>query len=414
MEDKLLDVIDEKKERREFWIKCIYTYVIMFIFGISLNVKTVVFPLVKKYYNFSDTLQGLLVSISGYGYCINCLLGAFFIKYFGIYNAVNIGSVCLFAGALLTTFSVNAGMVFATLLILYFSFGLFEVTTNCISNSIFLKNTVIYFTTSQFFYGLGSICGPYLAKLMIELVDSDFKSCYYFITALGIVIFVYTLVLQYCRYTIINKDQFADIRYAFKSKLVWLFGIIIGFLVLAEQGITDWATIYLVDVYGYDAKKELVVFATVFFALFTASRLLSGFAIERVGYFKSIIIIVVSEFVVIVVGIISGKYGLYVLPISGIFLSLNWPVMFSIGVKVFKKDSPKYAAIIIFISSLLNNFLQLLVGVINDNMGSAWGIRFIATGPVFAFALLILLFRITKEEMKEIDIEKPLIESIEA
>lgn len=396
MNNKPLDTVEKRSKRKEFWVRCIYIYVLMFFFGLSMNVKTTVLPLVKNYYNLSDTLQGVLVATVGVGYCLNIICGLFYIQYFGIYNTVHIGSACLFIGSILTSFSVNIGMTFATLIIMGFSFGLFEVSSNCMQNSIFLENPAIFFTTAQFFNGLGSICGPYLTKLMIYLVDSDFKSVYYFIAAVAVILFIYSVILQNSNYPIVDSEEMGDIRPAFKNKFVWLFSVTLGLLVFVEQGTTDWSVIYLVDVLHYDAKKECIVFSTVYFALFTVSRLFSGFAIEKVGYYRSMIIILITELIIIIVGLVVGKYGLYVLPVSGIFIGLNWPTLFSIAIKLFKEDAPQFTSVIILVGVLLSNVCQLLIGLINDNVGSEWGYRFIALSAFLALLMVCLIYKLTR------------------
>jgi fucose permease len=125
-----------------------------------------------------------------------------------------------------------------------------------------------------------------------------------------------------------------------------------------------------------------------FYILFTASRLFSGIAIEKVGYLRSIYIAAGGVIAVYAVGFALGRGGIWVLPVSGLFIAVMWPTMMAIAMKAFGSDAPNATSAIITISGAINGVVQMGIGLTNRYAGAAWGYR---SCLVYAVILLVMV-----------------------
>jgi fucose permease len=125
--------------------------------------------------------------------------------------------------------------------------------------------------------------------------------------------------------------------------------------------------------------------------LFTISRLVSGFLIEKIGYMLSLIGAVLIILAIFAVGFSLGAAGIYVLPALGFFIAILWPTFMAVGIGRFGKDAAIKTGAMIAIGGLSNALIQLAIGFINRYMGAAWGYR---SALVFSLLLLIVLFLI--------------------
>jgi fucose permease len=130
---------------------------------------------------------------------------------------------------------------------------------------------------------------------------------------------------------------------------------------------------------------------SVFFILFTASRLLSGFIIEKIGYMRSLFAAVFLMIGVFVLGFSLGPRGLYILPVLGFFIAVLWPTIMAVAMGYFGSYAPVMTGAMIALGGALNGGLQLLIGLTNRVIGPAWGYRSCVLYALILVGLMILL-----------------------
>ena len=155
-----------------------------------------------------------------------------------------------------------------------------------------------------------------------------------------------------------------------------------------EFGASNWGALYYRDVYGFDVTKEGALFVSMFYILFAVSRLLSGFLIEKIGYFVSLSSSLVIVIVIYVVGFLCGPHGRWVIPFTGWFIGIMFPTYMCLLMQIFGAESSRISSIVIFLSGATNGLVQLLIGSINECIGNEWGFRCNVIYTLIPFILL--------------------------
>jgi fucose permease len=155
----------------------------------------------------------------------------------------------------------------------------------------------------------------------------------------------------------------------------------------------NWSALYLQDVYGLDPSASGAVFVSVFFILYTASRLVSGFFIEKAGYMNSLLLAALGIVLLFIGGFALGERGIRILPVTGAFIAVIWPSMLAVSVRVFKVRAQAVSGVIIVIAFTLSGVIQYGIGLTNRFAGAAWGYR---SCLVYSLILLFLLYRLRR------------------
>jgi fucose permease len=173
--------------------------------------------------------------------------------------------------------------------------------------------------------------------------------------------------------------------------MTWTFAISLGLMVVVEMSFTNWGGIYFQDVYGLDPKTAGAAFISTFFILFSISRLLSGFVIEKLGYIQSLIGAGICIILILILGFSLGARGVLVLPLAGFFVGIFWPTHMAVAMGYFGKNAPVVTSAMIVISGLLNTLAQYLIGIFSRVAGAAWGYRSSLAYAVVLLGMLIFL-----------------------
>jgi fucose permease len=266
------------------------------------------------------------------------------------------------------------------LLLVFAGFGFFEVGLNALATQVFTVKAALLMSRLHFFYGLGSVIGPKTAGLLANM-GLGWRQIYILCVPLGLLLFIPALITRFpgaAESTARQKtpeEGHATFLTALKTPMVWAFGITLGLMVIVEMTSTNWGSLYFQDVYGLDPRTSGAAFLSNFFILFTVSRLLSGFLVERIGYMRSILGACLAVLIIFLAGFLCGARGIWILPALGFFVAVMWPTLMAVAISFFGSRSPIMTSAIIAIAGALNAGVQLLIGLTNRFLGAAWGYR---------------------------------------
>ncbi len=383
----------EKTRRRGAIALIAIVYATMLMFGLVENIKSVAYPLIKGEFAASYSAQGGLVSVSWFGYVIFCMAAGFFQHRFGGRNTLLMGYGLVIAGAAATLAAPSFWAVSATMIIINMGFGFFEVGTNALGTRLFTTRTALMMSLMHFFYGFGAIAGPKAAGLMIGTLSFGWRQVYLaIIIPLGL-LFLFILTRRGHETAVDDKPVPGALTFwgAFRTPLVWVFALTLGFMEVVEFGAANWGGLHLKDVYGLNPETTGATFVSAFYVLFTLARLFGGLAVERLGYVRSLYISIGGTLLVYLVGFALGLRGIWVLPVSGLFIAVMWPTMLAVAMKAFGSDAPNATSAIITLSGAVNGVMQWVIGLINQGVGEAWGYRSCIFWSVIMLAAMVLL-----------------------
>lgn len=368
-------------------------YGTMFLFGLIENIKGVSFPLIKSEFNAAYDSQGGLVSLTWFGYVFFCLLASLFLQKFGIKKSILAGYVMVCVGAIATLAAPSFWAAALTLLIVNAGFGFFEVGTNALGTVAFTVRAALMMNLMHFFYGFGAIMGPKTAGMLTDSLGMNWRQVYIAIIIPLFIVFLFILFTKFNRGSGQAETEDGPARITFwqalKSPVVWLFCLTLGFMEVIEFGAANWGGLYLKDVYGLDPRVAGASFVSFFYILFTLSRLFSGLAIEKIGYMRSLYIAMIGAIIVFFAGFVLGRNGIWILPVTGLFIAIMWPTIMAVAMQVFGPDAPAVTSVIITVSGAVNGVFQLVIGFTNRYAGEAWGYR---SSLLYAAIGLVLLY----------------------
>jgi fucose permease len=380
----------------------------MFLFGFLENIKGVSYPLIKTEFGASYDEQGRMISMLSLGYTFFCVVAGFILARFGVKRVYVLGFLCALAGLFAIYFTPGFWTAALCLLLVFASFGLFEISVNALATQIFTKKVALLMSILHFFYGLGAMVAPKLAGYLTKLDILGWRHMYLFCIPLVLIVFVPAALTKFPSSDTQGDTPQASLqeaafqvkpkpahRLTFTGALgdpwVWIFGLTLGLVMGVEMVSSNWGGLYFQDVYGMDPRTRGADFVSAFFLLFTLSRLVSGFLIEKIGYMRSLIGAVIFILLIFFTGFFLGAAGIYVLPVVGFFIAIMWPTLMAMAIGRFGSDAPVKASAVIAIGGFLNASMQLLIGYINRYIGAAYGYR---SALVFSLFLLGFLFYI--------------------
>ena len=382
----------------------IFLFGAMFLFGLVENVRGVTYPLIKAEFSVSYEQQGMMVSLMSFSYVVFCMVGGILLGNLGVKKAFMAGFVFIMLGLLAVFFMPGFWSIAAAMVVIFAGFGLFEVSSNALAAQLFTTRTALLMSLLHFFFGAGSALSPMAAGVLSAALS--WRHVYLLAIPVVLVFFIPSLFTRFPQ-TDAPPDTSADAPAdgehekapvkklsfftALKNPMVWIFAVTLGCMMTVEMSTPNWAGLYFQDVYHLDPKTVGAAFVSNFFILFTISRLVSGFVIEKIGYLRSIYIATFIVIFIYILGFFLGAKGIYILPVLGFFVSIYWPTILATAMGYFKKDAPVMTSAIIVIAGAINGGNQFFIGLTNRLIGPAWGYRGCLVYTVIIIALLMVL-----------------------
>jgi fucose permease len=380
----------------------IVVYATMFFFGFVENIKGVSFPLIKTEFGVNYESQGGLVSLTWFGYVLFCFVASMFMQHFGTKKSILMGYILICIGAVATLMAPSFWTASLTLLIVNAGFGFFEVGNNALGTTVFTRNTALMMSLMHFFYGFGAILGPKTAGLLTNTFNLSWRQVYVVVIIPLIAAGIFILLTKFSRENTQEekREEAPKVTFigAFRNPLVWVFSLTLGFMEVIEFGAANWGGLYLKDVYNLDPRIVGASFVSIFYVLFTLSRLFSGLVIEKIGYIKSLIIATASTIAIFLAGFALGRNGIWLLPGTGFFIAIMFPTMMAVCTKYFAEDAAAVTSAIITLSGAVNGIFQLIIGFTNQYVGEPWGYR---SCLLYSAVVLIILCRLSYRIRKQ-------------
>ena len=261
--------------------------------------------------------------------------------------------------------------------------------------------------TAEGFFGVGAIVGPAILARLLG-AGMSWTWLYVIAGALCVVLIVLALLVQYPGTT--TQAHEAGSRgtgRAMRSPYVLAFSAGAFLYVGVEAAVYVWMPTLLAS-YAGSATLLTAYSISIFFLLRAAGRFLGAWILTRVPWQPVLALFTGCILLCFVVSLAGGVgWAVYLLPLSGLFMSVVYPTLNSKGISCLpKSDHGAGAGVILFFTCVSAVVTPLAIGAMGDTFGDiAYGF-WLATGfaaLLFAGLLANWLLNPTRAVLERLD-----------
>jgi fucose permease len=258
------------------------------------------------------------------------------------------------------------------------------------------------------FFGIGAIIGPALLARLLH-AGVPWKWLYVIAGAMCTVLVAVALTVKYPTSMKPGQEKM-DLRRAFatmKNGFVWLFSLGAFLYVAAEAAVYVWMPTLLA---GYRGRAVWVAAysLSIFFLCRAGGRFLGAWILARVRWTIALLLFSAAILACFAGTALDGpRAAVYLLPLSGLFMSVVYPTINSKGISCFpKSEHGAVAGVILFFTCASAAIAPLAMGAVSDVFGGAQYGFVLATGfaaVLFLFTLLNWIYDPTRLLLAKLD-----------
>jgi fucose permease len=389
----------------------VLTFVMFMVFAMTTDSVGIIIPEIIKTFRLSLTAAGTFQYASMAGIAIAGFFLGHLADTFGRKPTIVVG-LTLFAIASYLFAAGNSFLYFSLLLALSgIGIGVFKTGALALIGDLSKSTTehTSLMNTVEGFFGVGSIIGPaILARLLAT--GASWKDLYILAGTICVVLILTALRAQYPHRTKTASPDSMDLGHtiaAMKNRYALAFSLGAFLYVATEAAVYVWMPTLLIGYRG-PAAAFVAYSISIFFILRAAGRFVGAWLLERF-YWTHVLALFGGVILICFVGTVIGGSGaaLYLLPISGLFMSVIYPSINSKGISCFpKSEHGAVAGVILFFTCLSAVVGPLAMGAVSDAMGDTKYGFILATGfagLLFAGLLLNWMFDPTRELLNRLD-----------
>lgn len=401
------DSATEKNLRTIRWL----TYLMFMMFAMTTDAVGVIIPEVMKTFDLSMTAAGLL----HYGPMMAIALAGIFLGYLadklGRKKTIVLGLAVFAVNSYLFIVGNSFGFYLSLMMMSGLAIGVFKTGALALIGDISLSTKQHTSTMNgvEAFFGVGAIIGPLLVTYMLSQ-GMDWKWLYVIAGTLCVVLIVTALLVNYPQTMRASEEPINIARTLRMLKDPYAMGFSTGaFLYVATEGaIYVWMPTLLL---GYDGNAIfMATYAlTIFFVLRAAGRFLGIWMMAHFNWAMVTTLFSGAILVCFLGAMIGGiEFAVFLLPLSGIFMSVVYPTLNSKGISCFPKNKHgAVAGVILFFTAFGAALGPLAMGLVSDAFGSdakyGFMLATVFAALLFAGLLYNLLTDPTRRRLEELD-----------
>lgn len=258
------------------------------------------------------------------------------------------------------------------------------------------------------FFGVGSIVGPaLLARLLVAGVS--WKWLYVIAGTICALLVAMALMVRYPT-TVKPAGENVDLKRTLammKNPYAMLFSLGAFLYVAAECAVYVWMPTLLA---GYQGRALFVASysISIFFLLRAGGRFAGAWMLSRYSWSAVLGLFSAAILACFVGAVIGGREAaVYLLPFSGLFMSVIYPTINSKGISCFpKSEHGAVSGVILFFTCLSAAVGPLAMGAVSDLMGSpkyGFVLASVFAGLLFAASLVNWILNPTRELLRSLD-----------
>ena len=368
----------------------------MAVNAMAENTRGIFIPSFKSDFSIDNTSIGIMLFIGSLAYILFTYIGGLLCERIGQKKVIILGIAFMFFSLALLSV-VDSYMAFlADMFIMNIGLALTSIAINTLVPVLFLSYQAILMNITHFCYGVGGASGQALGGILMGR-GFTWRNIYLGISVLFVILFIAFTFIKIPHTHKYSERSKMNILGVLRNKVVNFYVFALGFYVFAEIATLSWMVNYIKDNYKYNSSKS-AFYSVMFLIIFSIGRLVGGFVVEKIGYLKAVmssLIIAVSLFTL---GLVIGEKGLIILSVSGLFFAITFPTLVLTISKVFKQNTSYITGVIITLTSSVNMLLNLVIGKLNDKIGTYFAFYMIPISLVVSIIFIYLIYINTKDD----------------
>ena len=386
------------------------TFLMFMMFAMTTDSVGVIIPEVIKEFHLSMTVGGAF----HYAAMSGIAVAAFFLGYLadklGRKRTIILGLVLFALNSYL--FAVGRSFVFFLVLLTISgaAIGIFKTGALALIGDISTSTTQHTATMNavEGFFAVGAIIGPAIVTHFLA-VGISWKWLYVIAGSICVILIVISSLVRYPQTT--TSTEGVDLRRTLlmmKNPYALGFSAAIFLYVAVESAIYVWMPTLLAGYHGR-ATWMAAYAISIFFVLRAAGRFVGSWMLARLNWAAVVTVFSLAIFVCFVVSTIGGiGIAVFLLPSSGLFMSVLYPTINSKGISCFRKsEHGAVAGVILFFTCLSAVLGPLAMGAISDAFGDPKYGFILATGfaaVLFVGLLLNWILNPTRSLLQKLDV----------
>jgi fucose permease len=364
------------------------TFVMFTMFAMTTDSVGIIIPEIIRTFHLSLTAAGSFQYATMSGIALAGFLLGHLADRLGRKPTI-IAGLTLFAAASYLFIAGNSFWYFCALMALSgAAIGIFKTAALALIGDIVTstKQHTSIMNTVEGFFGVGSILGPaILARLLIRGISWQWL---YVIAGTMCVLLIVTAA--FLRYPAVKRTEVhrSNATAAITNRYIQAFSVGAFLYVAVESAVYVWMPTLIAGYHGHAAWLAAYSIS-IFFLLRAAGRFLGSWVLNRfqwTGVLAVFSALILACFAASVTGGVA--WAVYLLPLSGLFMSVIYPTINSKGISCLpKSEHGAGAGVILFFTCLSAVLAPLAMGAIGDRTGDPGSGFVLATG----FATLLFI-----------------------
>lgn len=377
-------------------IAIIFIFIVMALNAMAENTRGIFIPSFKSDFNIHNTGIGVMIFAGSLGYILFSYIGGMLCERIGQKRVIMIGIIFMFLSLTLLS-SVNGYIGFLLgMFIMNIGLALSSIAINTLVPVLLLSYQAILMNVIHFCYGAGAASGQAIGGFLMTK-GFTWRNIYLGVSIFFIILFIASILIKMPHTHKHSESNKISVLNVLMNKVVCFYVVALGFYVFAEVATTSWMVNYIKDNYNYNSSDS-AFYSVIFLIVFSIGRLVGGFVVEKLGSLKTVMGSLVIALVFFILGLVFGEDGLIIISISGFFFAITFPTLILTISKVFKQNTSYITGVIVTLTSSVNMILNLVIGKLNDKIGTYFAFYMIPASLIISITFIYLIYINTKSD----------------
>ncbi len=343
------------------------TLIVLSMVGVAMfdNIKGVFLPGFVSEFNTSYRMMGTLFLACSLAYMAGSFLGGYGMSYFGKARSMQFAAFLASASLATIVFYRTLNGLFIGFIGVGFATAVSAMVINTTIPNLAVKNHAWLMNFVHFLYGMGATLA---VRFSGYLIDRGWQ--YPMVYGIALAIFLALFLLSF-KVHLPEEENFKQKALPFtgaEKKMAIVFGVALGFYVIAELQTGAWLVNFIVAHFAL-SENRASTYMSIFFLLFSFGRLFGGLVAHRFGLLRTVSVSMLLAAALYAYGLLVGAAGLIVIAVSGTFFSICFPTVLLLLKRYYPNKLNRASGFILSISVGINVLSNYVMGYLSDELG---------------------------------------------